>query len=136
MTFDDLVSRLEKVKDNYDLVIDGLSGIGILDSYPTFVFTYKKSNFDVRSFRNLWDDFLLAKNRVNWLIKLTNENGFVKPDGTDLDTVDFTFPSDIDDMKVTGFYSFQLTKMETVLDQLLHILIDNNIISSKVASDG
>lgn len=130
MNFNDIIARLSKVKTSYDFLMQSLIGIGLVEEFPEISFDDNYSHYDVTDYRQIYDDLNLARSCVNWLITTTNQNGYVADDGDELPPVDFVVIDLIDSQEVSAYYINKLQEMQTLLDQLKAILVENNVIQN------
>lgn len=130
MNFNSIISQLTNLKVTYDELLQGLIGIGLVDEYPEISFDTSYSHYDVTDYRQIYNDLNLSRSCVNWLITLTNQNGFITDDGDELPPVDFMVIDLIDGQELSAYYTNKLQEMQTLLDQLKAILVENNVIQN------
>lgn len=128
MTYNEIVSRLEKLKDNYDFIVNGLLSAQFIEKYPTLVFVFNNNNFNVTDYKALWSDFDMATSRLNWLVSFANENGFIQDTGDNFVPVEMSFVSEISSTKLANYYSVKLSEMEATLNDIRNILVSSKII--------
>lgn len=128
MIYNEIVSRLEKVKDSYDFIVNGLLSEQFIEEYPTLVFVFSKNNFNVTDYKTLWADFDMATSRLNWLVSFANENGFIQDNGDNFVPIEMSFVSEISASKLAGYYSVKLSEMETTLNDIRNILVSSRVI--------
>lgn len=129
MNFDSIISQLTNLKATYDELLQGLMGIGLVDDYPEISFDTNYSHYDVTDYRQIYNDLNLSRSCVNWLITLTNQNGFITDDGDELSPVDFVVIDLIDGQELSAYCTNKLKEMQTLLDKLKAILVENNVIA-------
>ncbi|CAK1233975.1 hypothetical protein [Fructobacillus cardui] len=129
MNFLNVINQFKQLKESYDELLKGLIGIGLVEEFPEISFKDSYSRYDVNDYRQIYNDLNLARSCVNWLITLTNKNGFADNDGNDLQPVDFTIIELIDGQELSGYYTCKLKEMQTLLDQLKAILVENNVLA-------
>ncbi|CAK1225996.1 unnamed protein product [Fructobacillus cardui] len=129
MNFLNVINQFKQLKESYDELLKGLIGIGLIEEFPEISFNDSYSRYDVNDYRQIYNDLNLARSCVNWLITLTNKNGFADNDGNDLQPVDFTIIDLIDGQELSGYYTSKLKEMQTLLDQLKAILVENNVLA-------
>ncbi|USS92043.1 hypothetical protein [Fructobacillus americanaquae] len=129
MNFLNVINQFKQLKGSYDELMNGLVGIGLVEEFPEISFNDSYSRYDVNDYRQIYNDLNLSRSCVNWLITLTNKNGFADNDGNDLQPVDFTIIDLIDGQEMSGYYTSKLKEMQTLLDQLKAILVENNVLA-------
>lgn len=129
MNFLNVINQFKQLKGSYDELMNGLVGIGLVEEFPEISFNDSYSRYDVNDYRQIYNDLNLARSCVNWLVTLTNKNGFADNDGNDLQPVDFTIIDLIDGQELSGYYTSKLKEMQTLLDQLKAILVENNVLA-------
>ncbi|CAK1248781.1 unnamed protein product [Fructobacillus tropaeoli] len=122
-------NKSSDLKASYDLLIQSLIGIGLIEEYPEFTFNDGYSHYDVNDYRQIYSDLNLARDCVNWLIQLTNKNGFITNDGEELQPIDLIKIDLIEADKLFNYYNEKLQNMQDLLNQLRDILVENNVIS-------
>lgn len=130
MNFSNSITQLSNLKTSYDALVQSLIGIGLVEEFPEVSFNDSYSRYDVNDYRQIYNDLNLSRSCVNWLITLSNKNGFADNDGNDLQPVDFANFYVIDGQELSGYYSSKLKEMQTLLDQLKAILVENNVIQN------
>lgn len=129
MNFLNVINQFKQLKESYDELLNGLIGIGLIEAFPEISFNDSYSRYDVNDYRQIYNDLNLSRSCVNWLVTLTNKNGFADKDGNDLQPVDFTIIDLIDGQELSGYYTSKLKEMQRLLDQLKAILVENNVIA-------
>lgn len=129
MNFLNVINQFKQLKESYDELLNGLVGIGLVEEFPEISFNDSYSRYDVNDYRQIYNDLNLSRSCVNWLITLTNKNGFADNDGNDLQPVDFMIIDLIDGQELSGYYTIKLKEMQTLLDQLKAILVENNVLA-------
>ncbi|MCK8628159.1 hypothetical protein [Fructobacillus cardui] len=129
MSFFNVINQFKQLKVSYDELLNGLVGIGLVEEFPEISFNDSYSRYDVNDYRQIYNDLDFSRSCVNWLITLTNKNGFADNDGNDLQPVDFANFYVIDGQELSGYYSNKLQEMQTLLNQLKAILVENNVLA-------
>lgn len=130
MNFNNIITQFSNLKTSYDALVQSLIGIGLVEEFPEISFDNNYSHYDVTDYRQIYDDLNLARSCVNWLITTTNQNGYVADDGDELQPVDFVVVDLIDGQELSSYYTSKLQEMQTVLDQLKAVLVENNVIKN------
>ncbi|GIC69557.1 hypothetical protein [Fructobacillus tropaeoli] len=129
MNFNEIEQSFNDIKNNYSSVIQALIGIGLIEEYPELSFNDSYSRYDVNDYRQIYNDLNLSRSCVNWLIQLTNKNGFITNDGEELQPIDLINIDLIEADKLFNYYNEKLQNMQDLLNQLRNILVENNVIS-------